>query len=146
MFLSFYINFLYPVIFYGSSSSSSSSSYFWTSPSICNTLKQAGALFLALWPSNAHFLNFSTLIVSRFSAVCIISSRTLSILTSYLTDWNSANLSTPAPAAQPCCWWACPISVGKRAQFDLWKFMFERCLDVVSNIVYDVWALGLNAF
>lgn len=67
-------------------------------PQFVTLWRQAEALFLALWPSNAHFLNFSTLIVSRFSVVCIIfvSFRTLSILTSYLTDWNSANLSTLA--------------------------------------------------
>lgn len=114
--------------------------FFFIFSSICNTLR---ALFLTLWLSNAHFLNFSTLIVDGFSVVCIISFRTLSILTSYLTDWNSANLSPPSSLSLS---WACPISVGKRARFDLWKFMFKRCLDVVSYIVYDVWALGLNAF
>lgn len=57
-----YIDFLYPVIFYGSAASSSSSF-----PQFVTLWSIERALFLTLWPSNAHFLNFSTLIVESFS-------------------------------------------------------------------------------
>jgi len=66
----------------------------------------------------------------KFQVVCIILLQTLSILTSIYFFYISVKLKSQTNYRHASHSWALLISVGKCAQFDLWKFMFmklQRC-------------------